>query len=173
MLPPWYALAIRAQREFHIERDLIKCGIETYLPTRRKKHWRQLEIDTPLIPGYVFARGEQQLLYAALRFNPYLYHVLGDGDEPIEIPAWQIETLRLMVTKSQQPIEVTPLVELWHGGEEIEITAGPLSGTRGRVAFVKGKARLIVQIEMLGRAVSTELDAAAVKALPAELPKAA
>ena len=171
---PWYALSIRPQCEFHVERELGRYKIEAYLPTRTRKHWRNTEIQTPLIPGYVFARGTPSGIYTVLRFTGWFVRLVGTGlYDPIEIPADQIETLKLMVARPK--VEVMRLEDVWHGGEEVEITAGALAGSKGRVMMVKGKARLIVSIEMLGRAVSAELDADAVKALapPAELPEAA
>jgi transcription antitermination factor NusG len=167
---PWYALQVKCQHEFHVERELRRHHIESYLPTRQRKGWRNSVVEVPLLPGYVFARCLQEQLYGTLRFTGWLQWIVGNQNGPIEIPVEQIETLRLMIARPE--VVVMNLEDVWHGGEQVEITEGPLKGSIGRVAMVKGKAHLIVSIEMLGRAVSTELDAAAVRALP-DLPKAA
>jgi transcription antitermination factor NusG len=162
---PWFALQIRPQHEFLVARELTKLGIEHYLPTRTRKHWRMTVCETPLIPGYVFAREHAMALYAQLRWTGWLIGILGRRDGAVEIPAEEIETLRMMVSRPK--VQILELSDLWHGGEEIEITAGPLTGSTGRVMMVRGKHHLVVSIEMLGRAISAELDAEAVKALGA------
>lgn len=162
---PWFALQIRPQHEFLTVRELNKHGIECYLPTRMRKHWRHTEVETPLIPGYVFAREADDVIYAALRWSGWLQSILGIRDRHTAIPAEQIETLKIMVARPKAVI--VELTDIWHGGEEIEITAGPLAGCIGRVMMVRGKHHLVLEIEMLGRAISAELDAAAVRALPA------
>lgn len=168
---PWYALRVKALHEFHVERELCRYGIEPYLPTRKRKHWRNTEVDVPLIPGYVFARAEACDIYATLRWTNWLTNILGDRHGPTEIPADQIETLRLMVANSK--IEVIPLADIWKGGEEVEVVSGPLQGAKGRVARVKNKTQLVIFIEMLGSAICTELDAASVRVIPVDLPLAA
>jgi transcriptional antiterminator NusG len=165
--PVWYVLQVQPLREFRVREQLERAGIEHYLPVRKRKGWRGLELDAPVFPGYVFARNACAAdLYDLFRPTRWLLRLLGDRRGPASVPDSQVETLRLMLTRPK--IEIT---DLWQGGEEVEITAGPLAGAIGRVAYVKNKVRLIVSIEMLGRAVSAELDAAAVRAMAQ--PKAA
>jgi transcription antitermination factor NusG len=175
---PWYALQVKSLHEFHVVRELERFALESYLPTRLRKHWRQTEIEVPLIPGYVFARALEEQLYGALRYTGWLQArggwIIGDRTGAIEIPVDQIETLKIMVAKSK--VTVVPLADVWQGDEEIEVVSGPLAGCRGRVARCKGQLRLVVVLEMLGSAISAELDADTVMKVvekPVELEQAA
>ena len=56
----WYALAVKPQHEFRAFDGLIGMpGVEAFLPTfKDKRIWsdRVKILDSPLFPGYVFAR---------------------------------------------------------------------------------------------------------------------
>jgi transcription antitermination factor NusG len=167
---PWYAIHCRSCCEFHVERELQRHHIETYLPTRTRKGFRNSVVELPLLPPYVFARADTVEIYGVLRFTGWLIEIVGTPRGPLEIPADQVELLKLMVSRPK--VEVVKLEDVWKGGEDVEITSGAFQGRRGRVAMVKGKTRLIIVLEALGRAVSVELEAEDIRIVP-ELPKAA
>jgi transcription antitermination factor NusG len=155
----WYALHVASQREFCCAGEV---KTETYIPATSVTYANRHTIKRPIFPGYVFARKcELELIYGPLRYTRWLFSILSDRfGTPLEIPDEQITSLRILLATPKVVIEIT---DLYHGGEEVEVIAGPLMGSFGRVAFVKGKARLIVSIDMLGRSISTDIDAADVK----------
>ena len=161
----WYAIQAKPQCEFRIERELERFEIERYLPTRTRKGYRNSVVETPLLPGYVFARAASGRIYEVLRFTGWMIRIVSyDLYQPVPSPNEQIETLRLMV--NQPKVEVVRLEDVWKGGENVTISSGAFAGRTGRVMMVKGKARLVVMLEALGRAVSVELEADAVKLAP-------
>jgi transcription antitermination factor NusG len=46
----------------------------------------------------------------------------------------------------------------------VEVTHGPLKGVVGRLSRKNDKARLVLSVDLIGQAVSVEVDAADVKA---------
>ena len=55
----WFALQVRARREFGVSEHLRSNGFEGFLPTYRlSKRWsdRIKEAESPLFPGYLFCR---------------------------------------------------------------------------------------------------------------------
>jgi transcription antitermination factor NusG len=51
-------------------------------------------------------------------------------------------------------------------GARVRVTAGPLIGMEGFVVERKNECRLVVSVDLLGRSVSTEIDAASLEPLP-------
>jgi transcription antitermination factor NusG len=50
-------------------------------------------------------------------------------------------------------------------GDPVRVVAGPLSGVKGRLLRKGTDARLVVSVELIGRAVSVQVHAADVRAL--------
>jgi transcription antitermination factor NusG len=168
---PWYVLHIIPCHEFRAAERLQERAIEYYLPSTKRKGFRGQLFDTPVFPGYVFARKRHIELYDAFRPTRWLLRVLGDSHGPITVAAQELESLRIVLATPK--VVVLP-PDKWKGGEEIEVRSGPLAGAHGTVAYVKNQHRLVVSVPMLGRCVSAELDADTVREIQkTALPKAA
>lgn len=165
---PWYGCQVLPSHEFRVRERFEDAKVEHYLPSKFRKGFRDSKVEYPIFPGYVFARGIHLDLYAICRPTRWLIKVIGDWRGPIEIPPVQIESLRLALAQADV---IVMTVDRWHGGEEVTVTSGPMAGAVGTVVYVKNQTRLVISVPMLGRCVSTELDADAVKELV--LPKAA
>jgi len=51
-------------------------------------------------------------------------------------------------------------------GRRVRIHAGPFMGVEGIVANVKGKAKVCLNVEMIGRAVAVEVDREFIEVIP-------
>ena len=81
-----------------------------------------------------------------------------DGDIA-PIPDFEIEGIRRLVQSDLQ-FDPCPLI---HEGMMVEVVHGPLKGVVGRLLRKGAHARLILAVDLIGQAVSVEVDAADVK----------
>ncbi|MBI5508185.1 MAG: UpxY family transcription antiterminator [Deltaproteobacteria bacterium] len=173
MAARWFALAVHARQEKGAAAELAAHGVEVFLPLKvERRAWsdRVQNVELALFPGYLFVR---VTMSAARRVELLQVHQVIDlvgrlpGDERIarSIPDQDISSLQTVVAS---PYNLDP-VERLVPGKTILVAAGPLKGVRGIVVHEpNGKRRLVVQIELLGRGVATELAAADLVEAPAE-----
>jgi len=80
--------------------------------------------------------------------------------EPALIPDYEIQAIRQLI-ESDLAYDPCPLIR---EGMMVEVTHGPLKGVVGRLARKNEKARLVLSVDLIGQAVSVEVDAGDVKA---------
>jgi transcription antitermination factor NusG len=135
--------------------------LECFLPTIAKwSRWkdRKKRIDWPLFPGYCFARFDPLKRLPVLKCTGVVNVVSIEG-EPAPIPAYEIEGLRRLV-ESELAHDPCPLIP---EGTLVEVTHGPLKGVIGRLVRKRERARLVLAVDLIGQAVSVEVDAADVR----------
>jgi transcription antitermination factor NusG len=160
--PPWYAIWTRSRHEQAVVDQLERKGIESFLPTIPKwSRWkdRKKKIDWPLFPGYCFARFDTRERLPILKCTGVVNIVAFDG-EIVSIPDFEIEGIRRLVQSDLQ-FDPCPLIR---EGAMVEVIHGPLKGVVGRLLRKGSHARLILAVDLIGQAVSVEVDAADVKA---------
>jgi len=158
----WFAIWTRSRHEHVVRTQLEQKAIEAFLPTvARWSRWkdRKKKIDWPLFPGYCFARFDPQDRLSVLKCGGVVNIVSVDG-EPAVIPEWEIRGIRQLV-ESDLAYDPCPLIR---EGMMVEVSHGPLRGVVGRLVRKNEKARLILSVDLIGQAVSVEVDAADVKA---------
>ncbi len=151
----WYVLHVASNTEHQVCSRLQDAKIETFFPHLMGKSIDgRRAICTKFFPGYVFARFDLATRTPVVRI-PQVIRILGwSPGVPAAIPTAAIEAIRLMITKAPDSVSAHPHVV---SGDPIEITCGLLAGMTGVVVYIKGKARVVVSIQMLGRAVSAEV----------------
>ena len=136
--------------------------MEAFLPTiTRWSRWkdRRKKIDWPLFPGYCFARFDPENALAVLKCTGVVNIVSFEG-KPAPIPEFELESVRLLVTSELQ-FDPCPLMR---EGMMVEVVHGPLRGVIGRLMRKDAaRARLVLSVDLIGQAVSVEVDAADVK----------
>ncbi|HEY7059825.1 MAG TPA: UpxY family transcription antiterminator [Vicinamibacterales bacterium] len=158
----WYAVWTRSRHEQVVRDQLERKGYEAFLPTvTRWSRWkdRRKKIDWPLFPGYVFARFESQRSLPVLTCNGVVSIVSFNGDIA-PIPADEIEAIRRLVESDLQ-YDPCPLIR---EGTMVEVVHGPLKGVVGRLTRKGSHARLMLAVDLIGQAVSVEVDASDVRA---------
>ena len=157
----WYALWTRLRHEAVVRQQLERKRIEASLPTVTKwSRWkdRKKQIDRTLFPGYCFARFDLGSRLEVLKCSGVVNIVSFEG-EVVPIPDVEIEGIRQLV-ESDLRHDPCPLVR---DGMMAEGTHGRLRGVVGRLVRKGTHARLVLSVDMLGQAVSVEVDAADVK----------
>ena len=157
----WYALWTRSRHEQVVREQLEQKQIEAFLPTITKwSRWkdRKKKIDWPLFPGYCFARFNARERLPILRCTGVVNIVSFEG-EPAAIPEHEIDGIRQLVD-SELAYDPCPLIR---EGMMVEVIHGPLRGVIGRLVRKNEKARLVLSVDLIGQAVSVEVDAADVR----------
>jgi transcription termination/antitermination protein NusG len=159
--PPWFAVWTRSRHEQVVREQIQEKGMEAFLPTvTRWSRWkdRRKKVDWPLFPGYCFARFNPADRLAVLKCTGVVSIVSFNGDIA-PIPDIEIDSLRRLVTSELQ-YDPCPLIK---EGAMVEVVHGPLKGVVGRLLRKGAHARLILAVDLIGQAVSVEVDAADVK----------
>ena len=158
----WFALWTRSRHEQVVREQLEQKHIQTFLPTvTRWSRWkdRKKKIDWPLFPGYCFVRFDPADTLPILKCTGVVNIVSFEG-RPAAIPEHEIDGIRRLVESDLQ-FDPCPLIR---EGMMVEVTHGPLKGVIGRLITKKGAhARLVLSVDLIGQAVSVEVDAADVK----------
>ena len=159
----WYAIWTRSRHEQAVREQLEQRHIEAFLPTiTRWSRWkdRKKKIDWPLFPGYCFARFDPNESLPVLKCTGVVNIVSFDG-KPAAIPDFELDSIRVLIGSELQ-FDPCPLI---HEGMMVEVVHGPLKGVKGRLMRKDAqRARLVLSVDLIGQAVSVEVDASDVKA---------
>src|SRR5688572_24128163 len=162
MDPNWYAIWTRSRHEKIVRDQLEKKGdVDVFLPTIGKwSHWkdRKKKIDWPLFPGYVFARFVADDRLGILKVDGVV-QIISNNGVLSPIPEIEIESIRTLVDSE---LAYDPLASI-KDGAIVKVSHGPLKGVVGRLVRKGAHARLILSVDLIGQAVSVEVDASDVK----------
>lgn len=157
----WLALHARPRCEKRLTGVCTHQGCPVFLPLLREEHRYGNRVrlrEKPLFTGYLFAVATPaQRQY--LEQNRHTANVIPVVDE--------ITLLRQLASVRQalatgQAVEVLPYVQ---EGRQVSVKAGPLKGLEGRVVRLKGRERVVVNIDMIGYAMALEVDATLLRPL--------
>jgi transcription termination/antitermination protein NusG len=159
---PWFAIWTRSRHEQVVREQLEKKSITAFLPTiTRWSRWkdRKKKIDWPLFPGYCFARFDPADTLPVLKCAGVVRIVSFEG-KPAPIPDYELESIRLLIGSELQ-YDPCPMIS---EGMMVEVVHGPLKSVIGRLTRKDPhRARLVLAVDLIGKAVSVEVDAADVR----------
>jgi transcription termination/antitermination protein NusG len=159
--PAWFAVWTRSRHEQVVREQIEDKGLEAFLPTiTRWSRWkdRRKKVDWPLFPGYCFARFDPADRLAVLKCSGVVSVVSFNGDIA-PIPDVEIDSIKRLVASELQ-YDPCPFIR---EGTLVEVVHGPLRGVVGRLLRKGTNARLVLAVDLIGQAVSVEVDAADVK----------
>jgi transcription antitermination factor NusG len=164
----WYALYTRHQHEKTVAHILTNKGFETLLPLYTVAHrWKDRTklLSLPLFPCYVFLKGglERRL---DIMTTPGIHALVSNAGQPAAIPPVEIDAIRRAV-ESGSRVEPHPLLKC---GDWVRVKCGPLAGIEGILVRKKNLYRLVLSVEMLGKAVAVEVDAFLIERLNGKRP---
>jgi transcription antitermination factor NusG len=153
----WHAVYTRHQHEKMVSQLLASKGFETFLPLYATAHsWKDRTkiVSLPLFPCYVFlkASGDRPL---NILTTPGVHMIVSSAGRPLTIPGKEIEDLRLAVG-SGAPMQPHRLLKR---GDRVRVKAGSLAGVEGILLRHKNVCRVILSVEILGKAAAVEVDA--------------
>jgi transcription antitermination factor NusG len=159
--PRWYAAYTCAKHEKRVAAELGARGVEHFLPLyRTMRRWkdRQVQLELPLFPGYVFVR---LALCHRLRVVqiPSVVRMVGFGGLPTALPDTEMEIMRSGLSQTLRA-DPHPFLTI---GRRVRITRGPFAGLEGILKRKKSNLRVVVSLELIQRSVAVDVDAADVR----------
>lgn len=154
----WHALYTYPRHEKAVAGELESRSVEVFLPSQvTESRWkdRRVKLQTPIFPGYVFAR----ILPAQRRdvlTAPGAIRLLSFNGAPAPIDDHEIDAVRICLERGAA-IERRPLFEL---GDHVRVCSGPLEGLEGRISRCKDERRLLVPITLINQSIAIEVDVA-------------
>ena len=164
--PGWFALFVRSNHEFAVEKELSKKRVETFIPAVRKfRQWtdRKKLITFPLFPGYIFVHmnpSPEEFSKALKTVGAVRLLSSGDGN-PTPVPPEEILSLKLVLEKTED-FDIYPYLK---EGSRIRIRKGTLKGVEGILMMKENHYMCIINIEILGRSVAVKIYADELEAL--------
>lgn len=156
----WLVLHARPRCEKKVEELCRQQGAPAYLPllSVKRRYGARVRVHTkPLFTGYLFTLATPaQTQY--LQQNRLVANTLAVVDEARFLA--QLRAVQRTLS-SGTPVDVMPHVR---EGRPVEVTSGPLKGVTGLVVRVKGRDRVVVNVDMIGYAMAMEVDASMLKA---------
>jgi transcription antitermination factor NusG len=152
----WHVLHTKSRQEKVVAADLAAMGIAHYLPLVRQVRYygrRKAKVAMPLFPGYVFLRGSLDQVYAADRTKRIANIIAVNAQDQLD---WELRNLHLALSKDA---DLTPFPYL-RKGVRVEVRSGPFRGLQGVIEGPAAESRLVLQVDLLGRAVSLEIEGA-------------
>jgi transcription antitermination factor NusG len=162
-IPPWYAVYTRHQHEKTVAQILTIKGFETFLPLYQEpRRWqdRLKLLSLPLFPCYVFVKGGLERRLDVVT-TPGIHAFVLSAGQPAAIPTSDIEAIRRSV-ESGVHVEPHPFLK---SGEWVRVKSGSLEGIQGVLVRNKSVFRVVLSVEMLGKAAAVEVDVARVERL--------
>ncbi len=155
----WTPVRTKPRREKKLARFCRAKGVAVYLPLINKLHTygkRKAEFSSPMLPGYVFCRINEESYQKILPSNAVVYKIDIDAYSEKELKN-DLKALRAFERLSNtHQLEVKPELV---AGTPVEIASGSFQGTNGVVMSRKNHSFLIVNIKLLGYSVRAEINA--------------
>ncbi len=166
----WFALYVKPQHEKSVAEQLNAKSVNGYVPLfRSRRRWsdRVKAVELPLFPRYVFARFNFEERLKVLSVSSVV-SLVGFGGKPCPMTEEDIDRVKSLVN-SGVPIMPWPLLRV---GQRVRIHKGPLSGIEGILVREKAAYRVVVNVDLLQRAVAVEIERDLVESLPGTLERA-
>jgi transcriptional antiterminator RfaH len=155
----WFVLHTRSRQEKILANELSARRVSHYLPLVKRQRLygnRKAVVEEPLFPGYVFLFGSPDEAYLADRTKRVANIIRVANQRQLE---WELHNIRMALSK-EAPLDPYPhLVK----GIRVEVRSGPFQGLQGVVENKAKDARLILQVDVLGSAVTLEIHGAMVE----------
>ena len=151
----WHVLRTRSRQEKVVARLLRSSSIRHFLPlVRRVRYYghRSRVVEQPLFTCYLFLHGTVEDTYVATA-TKRIVEVIAVADQ--QRITHELQQIQRAV---EQGAELAMSAYL-HVGRRVRVTAGPFRGIEGLVEDRRKASRLVLQVQVLGRATSVEIDA--------------
>ncbi|KAF0221851.1 MAG: transcription termination factor NusG domain [Geobacteraceae bacterium] len=162
----WYALHVKSKHEFATNSELLRKGVETYLPAvKRLRQWKDRKklVEFPLFPGYIFVhiRSDQEDFCRILKTRGVVTLLSSEPGFPTAVPTEEINSLRLIVGSGNE-LDIYPHLKK---GTRVRVKRGLLAGAEGTLVEKEERFMLLINIELLGRSVGVKVYADDVEAV--------
>lgn len=173
----WYVVA--AHREFRVRDDLVKSGIETWLPECRVRKTLRRTILTEtgaLFPGYLFVRvAMTREIQRAIEETRWVDGILKRGERPANVDSREFDELRTLVAEHggrvlivegrvSRGYDTPPDEAKYKPGQPVRVREGPFTSFNGLYDAPDGSERVKILLDIFGRITEISLPEASVEA---------
>ena len=155
----WRVFYTKPRAEKRVAERLGAAGLDVFVPLRTTlRQWsdRRQRVETPLFPGYLFARVDERARLAVLEDEGVVKTVHFGGTLAI-VPEREMALIRILA-ESPEHVEAVAR-EAFPLGAEVYVSRGPLAGTHGRVVGHPRELYLLVEVPSVQQAVRIHLPA--------------
>jgi transcription antitermination factor NusG len=150
----WYLIYTNPRSEKKVEAELLKRGYEVFLPMHKTlKQWsdRKKWVEEPLFKSYIFINTELEKKYYDIKNVSGIVKFVIFEKNPAEVDPREIALVKLMLGDLGvgSALLATALAQTWEIGEEVEVIAGPLIGTKGKLIYKNGNKFLQIELETM------------------------
>lgn len=154
----WYAVYVKSRHEFVARGELMKKGIETFLPVaRRLSQWKDRKklIESPLFPCYLFVCLQPQpgAFLDVLKTRGTVRMLSLVPGDPTPVSDEEISSLKLLIDSGEE-FDIYPHLR---EGDRVRVRRGPLTGAEGTLEVKNSQYRFLVNVELLGRSVGVNI----------------
>ena len=150
----WFAVCCKSRQELIAQENLLRQGFHVYLPriqVRKRRRGKWIDVIEVLFPRYLFIRIDTiQHSTAPVRSTRGIVGIVRFGGQPAIIPNEVIDDIL------QREDSVSGLRQdnrpLFCAGDSVKLVEGPLADMEGIFAQEDGNGRVIVLLELLGKA---------------------
>jgi len=153
MTSSWYAIYTNPRSEKAAHRALLEKGIHAYLPlVKTLKQWsdRKKMVEEPLFRSYLFVNITGKEYYNVLNTPGVARYITFEG-KAVPIPQQQINAVKYFL-ETEIPAEEG--LTGFEPGTLVEVTHGSLMGLQGTLIEERGKHRVKVGIEAIGKSIA-------------------
>ncbi|HYO07785.1 MAG TPA: transcription termination/antitermination NusG family protein [Tepidisphaeraceae bacterium] len=154
-LDAWFVLRTKSRQEKVLSNELRSRGIANFLPLLScTKYYggRKAQVELPVFPGYLFLRGPLEDLYEADRTRRVAQIIKVTDQVRLDRELRNIH----MALRGNATLDAYHYLR---EGVRVEVRDGPFRGLQGVIEHGGRRDRLILQVDILGRAVSLEIEA--------------
>ncbi|MBE0613470.1 MAG: transcription/translation regulatory transformer protein RfaH [Burkholderiales bacterium] len=150
----WYAVCCKPRQEMVAEENLLRQGFQVYLPRirirlRRRGQW--IDAVEVLFPRYIFIRVDTlKRSTATVRSTRGAVGLVRFGGQPAVVPDAIMDALREREDAASGMHEDKR--PLFNSGDMVKLVEGPLAGMEAIFTEQDGDKRVIVLLELLGKA---------------------
>jgi transcription antitermination factor NusG len=150
----WHVLHIHPRCEKKMGEYCKVNKLEYYLPLRKQTRLyqrRRVTFEKPVFPGYLFAAFDGDGRLALLKSNNIIRILTPENEDRLLFELEQVKKA-LLVDPTLVPCESLKK------GKHVRILSGPFMGIEGVVADIKGTMKVRLNVDMIGQAVSVEIE---------------
>lgn len=163
----WFAIYVKSRCEKKVAKTLDEIGIESFLPLIiRVKQWsdRKKKVEEPLFRSYIFVHISKDEYYTVLHCDGVVKYITFGG-KAATIPENQILAIKEYINDEDiNDIEYDDFKE----GQLVRIKAGQMRGLVGRFIEIRGKHRLIINIEVVGKSIPININRSNIEVIQEE-----
>lgn len=162
----WYLVYSKPRQEDLALENLARQGYEAYLPrirNRRRRLGRYVSLVEPMFPRYLFLHlSDETDNWGPIRSTIGVANLVRFGELPARVPETLVEALR--ARDDEQGIQEYAVPEL-RTGDRVRIVEGALAGYEGIFHARTSKERVVILLEVVGKATRVQLPLGQIEAV--------